>query len=232
MTAMKLISLAFVLVIAEGADATMTPHYSTYTNMVYNSNQTVTFTATLQGNSTSDSGGCPSGDHFYHAPAVFVNGTGGGGLTVAPCAYINLNQSVVLSGSCLTNGVGCSVTWNASVYCSFMNSEIFATSIFNFSFGLAYTKSKWNGTDVQYPDGSVQCNVGDWCTAATSPPRCSVATVLQEPLILGGKATCSSYYTTNWFWEQPSGGFTFCFPMFPGQNGTGTTDSSLYSCTK
>jgi hypothetical protein len=169
MTAMKLISLAFVLVIAEGADATMTPHYSTYTNMVYNSNQTVTFTATLQGNSTSDGGGCPNLPHFYHSPAVFVNGTGGGGTIVAPCAYINISQSAVVSGSCLTDGAGCDVGWSASVYCSFIAATIFATGVP--SINIKITTTSWGPPPIV---GSNSCTY-NILACSTGTPTCKGA---------------------------------------------------------
>ena len=159
----------FVAMTARSA-ATMIPHHSTYTNTVVNSDQTVTFTATFQGDSTSSSGGCPSGDHFYHAPAVFVNGTGGGGTTVAPCAYINLSQSVLLSGSCLTDGTGCGVTWSASVYCSFIGATIFAVGFP--SFNIKLTSTYWGPPPIKVGDGCIY-NV---LACSTGVPTCKSAT--------------------------------------------------------
>jgi hypothetical protein len=101
---------------------------------------------------------------------------------------------------------------------------------------LAYTKSKWNNTYTTLPGGAVKCFVSTWCTPATTPPTCDVASADQYPLIVGQQASCKQYYDTSWLTVRikragvwgPRG----CAPLIPGQNAIGTDDSSVKSCTK
>jgi hypothetical protein len=106
-------------------------------------------------------------------------------------------------------------------------------------FELATTKSQTNfmtpGTNQQVaPDGTVECFVNPYCTAATSPPACNPNFVLQSPVFAGAPGTtCRSFYITTWLAQRFAGDtFWNCFPLLPGQNATGVSDSTLGVCTK
>lgn len=101
-------------------------------------------------------------------------------------------------------------------------------------FELAYTKSKWDNTYTTLLGGAVRCFVSSWCTAGTTPPTCDPSSVDQYPSIPGQQASCWRYYKTNWMAVRIriTGWPWKCFPLLPGENAFGTTDSSAMVCTK
>jgi len=232
--------------------AQMTPQYTLYQSFVFDSQtNTLTSTVTIQGTTVGSCtmtvtccqslpgwpyytcGTCqepiPGCTNATHTPKITNRiGAVGGDTTGSPVpafGYINYSVSVAASvtpGTVVQGDVGACVSCSVigSFWCN------------GWQFGLAFTKSKWNGVSSSFPDGSKECQVTDWCTPETSPPKCSPSTVIQIPIVPGAQATCRAYYDTDWFWETPPGGLTLCFPLFPGDNGTGTDDPSLKSCTK
>jgi hypothetical protein len=106
-------------------------------------------------------------------------------------------------------------------------------------FELATTKSQTDftspGTNERIaPDGTVECFVNPYCTSATSPPACNPNFVLQAPVFAGAPGTtCRNFYITTWLAQRSAGETLWsCFPLLPGQNATGTSDSTLGVCTK
>lgn len=113
----------------------------------------------------------------------------------------------------------------------------FFGNLLNMQYELALTKSETNESDPKTnqpvgTDGSVNCEVASYCTAATTPPICNPSFVVQHPLIPGQKISCSYYYTTLWLAERPSSTAAWnCLPVLPEQNAVGTSNASLGVCT-
>lgn len=101
----------------------------------------------------------------------------------------------------------------------------------------AFTKSATDFNDpltnTHQADGAAYCALKPWCTAATSPPACNPNHVYERPRIFGITVNCYPYYTSRWLAVKYAGSSVWdCYPVIPGENATGTTDSSLGSCSK
>jgi hypothetical protein len=176
----KTVSLCVLFLLAtigrSAATMPLNPGYAVYYNSVAHPDNTVTVTTTLQG--STNFGGCQSlqPPQYYHSPHLKINNVpvSGNGQIVAPCAYISISGNTVLSGACLTNGVGCNVVVSADVFCSILGGLLWQI-ISNLRWELAFTMVYGGGPAygcVPYPNGVTLCNftVNNWCTAATSPP--------------------------------------------------------------
>jgi|GEM_PF-3578829 len=100
---------------------------------------------------------------------------------------------------------------------------------------LAYTKSE---TIASQPmtGGNEICLLSQWCTPQTQPPDCNPSNVIQHPIILGGIASCSPYYSSFWLAERVKLPYLprtpwICEPVVLEQNAVGTDDPSYGNCT-
>jgi hypothetical protein len=134
---------------------------------------------------------------------------------------------------CLTDDCTWNGQWEPAVYFDAYVVAVGEVSSNPIDIELAYTKSKWNNTYSSVLGGGVQCFVSQWCTVASQPPACNPSYVIQEPTYPGqNNVSCWPYYNTNWLAWRIGGGAWNCFPLLPGQNAVGTTDSSVASCTQ
>lgn len=169
---------------------------------------------------------------IYHQGKVYltIGNTGGWvyGGQVNPNSYISVTNSQTLTDP----AVGTDYTLNADgeVFCSGVAGLVFLEGFLPINFRLAYTKSVVT-SEIENPSGNATCYTSSWCTPTTTPPLCNPSYVFQQPLIAGMTAKCWNYYNTIWLWEQIGSAPGTCIPLIPGQNATGTQDTSLYSCT-
>lgn len=102
---------------------------------------------------------------------------------------------------------------------------------FNLKIEFARTKTATNWALADSPGSPAICPQQNWCTAATTPPLCPVSVVQQQPLLPGTEASCSDYYNSYYLAERINNTWT-CYPLAPGQNAYGTSESSQAACTQ
>ena len=214
---------------AQGCIVTMNPTYGTYHNE--SSDGTKIYTSVL----VDGSAGCqPSAScncsGATHTPEAYNKlGTVGGWSSGTPgcvncyLSYQN-NQSITATPSVQYTFVG-----EGEVVCS-LAGAFYVVSFPTIDVRLAYTKSVVT-SEIENPSGSATCYTSSWCTPATTPPLCNPSSVIQQPLIVGMTAKCYNYYSTIWLWEKIGSAAGHCLPLIPGQNATGTQDTSLSACT-
>lgn len=231
-----LFSISPSSVSAQGCIESVTSNYSAYQDVSSDGNTIYTSVAVEGGTnmvidySQSWCGGILGGQTHQSWVYNHIGSTGGwvwGGTACVDC-YLSAenDQSIVAE-----DGVDYTFNWGAEVDCS-VSGQLF--SILDFlDVELAYTKSKYNGSFSTAPDGGAVCYVGQWCSVASQPALCDPSYVIQEPFIVGQQASCSQYYNTIWLAEKFSWQTDWgCFPLLPGQNAIGTSDSSVATCTK
>ncbi len=193
------------------------------------------YTTVLTDGSTSGSGG--AGCNFpnaKHTPVSYnsigsINSKLSGSPNCMTC-YLSVQNDQQIAG---TPGVIYTFTGSGEVDCSQFGT--FWGNLFSFQAEVAGTHSKTTSS-TPGGGGSQVCSLQSWCTPATTPPDCNPSYTIQEPLILGGTASCSLYYDTTWLAERKSpaspGAPWTCLPLVPGQNASGNQNGSLGVCTK
>jgi len=217
--------------LAQGCGVVMVRHYSAYHSESSDGTNFYTSVLTDGYADCTPTPSCPCGT-AQHTPYSYnklgsVGGWAHGNSSCASCylSYQN-NQTFPASPNTIVTFVG-----EGEVVCS-LAGTFFTLSFPSIQIELAYTKGKFTGTTTELgPDGTVSCSVQNWCTAATTPPKCGLASVVQHPLVAGEEATCWQYYNTTWVWEKIGSSSPWCIPLIPGQNAVGTNDSTLYACT-
>lgn len=212
---------------------TYVPNFSSYTNVAADETNIYTAVGVDGSGVMSTSGSCPNLSSIYHY-SILMNSIGSvssgwvSGSQNCPDCYVSDEQDEDLPYDPDTDYT---FNWEADMSCSFAGT-FFSSSDF-IDIELAYTKSKWNGTFSTAIDGGAVCYVSQWCTVASQPALCDPSTVTQEPFIVGQQASCWQYYNTSWLAEKFSWQTNWgCFPLLPGQNAIGTSDSSVATCTK
>lgn len=238
----------FALIVSAGQVGaqciTFSPDYAVYASASTNGVNIYT-SVTIDGSGSmyinTNLPGCSSllNVHAIHTPfAVNVIAASdgstyvGGGLNGAgecPDCYLSVtnNQSITP-----VDGMTYNFSAATEVYCN-VGGAVFGFNWPTIQIELASTKSQWDGASDNLGDGSLECDVSQWCTTATQPPDCNLSYVIQEPILPFKTAACRPFYTSIWLAERfGTSGPWICLPLLPGQNAIGTSDESLGVCTK